>query len=167
MLSNSEFSELIEDMSSEDLFLRASTLQVLRDSPSADERVVPYLESLLDDKTPTLIGIPFIYAEIRWLAAHALAAERAALGINQPVELQNVVGPIYTKHIIEAQQLANIDLRGGVEGMLESFAIVRDMGYLPRIDLNLWPFDEYPPSAQLFSVNGMQHKSPQPELVPA
>jgi len=167
MLSNSEFSELIEDMSSEDLFLRASTLQVLRDYPSADERVLPYLESLLNDKTPCLVGIPFLYAEIRWLAAHALAAERAALGINQPVQLQNVVGPIYTKHIIEAQHLANIDGRGGLDGVLESFAIVRDMGYLPRIDLNLPSSYAHPPTTEMISVNGTQQMSRQAELVPA
>ncbi|MGB0384029.1 MAG: hypothetical protein ACPGWR_04315 [Ardenticatenaceae bacterium] len=171
MLTDQDFNELIEDMNSEDLSLRAATLKVLREYPSADQRVLPYLERLLHDKTPCLAGIPYIYAEIRLLAAHALAVERAALGINQPIPLKNMVRPVYTGDIVAAERLANIKARGCVEGMLESFAIVRDLGYLPRYDLDLWPFDRYPhpPSAQAqaFSVNGMQQKSREPELVPA
>ncbi|MGB0387308.1 MAG: hypothetical protein ACPGWR_21015 [Ardenticatenaceae bacterium] len=171
MLSNLEFSELISDMSSDDLLLRAATLEVLGDyaERSADERVLPYLERLLDDKTPCLIGIPFIYAEIRWLAAHALAAQRAALGINEPVQLSNVVKPIDSKGYSQAKRAANIRNRGGLEGVLENIALLRDMGYLPLIDLYLSPFDEYPhpPTSQIISVNGMQQKSRQLELVPA
>ena len=169
MLTNEEFRETVKHLMGDDLFLRVAALENLRDDPSADERMLPYLERLLEDKTPCLVAIPFLYAEIRWLAAHALAAERAALGINQPVQLQNVVGPIYTGDIIAAEQLANINGQGGLEGVLESFAIVRDMGYLPRIDLDLWPFDEYahPTTTEMISVNGTQQMSRQPELVPA
>ena len=71
-----------------------------------------------------------------------MAAERAALGINEPVGVQNVVKPINTAGITYAEEAANVEFKGGVEGVLENLAILRDMGYLPRIDLNLWPFSE-------------------------
>jgi len=83
------------------------------------------------------------------------------------IPLKNMVRPVYTGEIIAAEQLANINGRGGVEGVLESFAIVRDMGYLPRYELDLWPFDRYPPTPEMISVNGTQQMSRQPELVPA
>ena len=169
MLTNEEFRGTVEHLTGDDLFLRVAALEFLRDyaERTADERILPYLERFLDDKTPCLVAIPFIYAEIRWLAAHALAAQRAALDVKESVQLSNVVKPIDSKGYSQARSAANIRGRGGLEGVLEKIALLRDMGYLPRTDLNLWPFDEYPPNAQVVSVNGTQQKSPQPELVPA
>ncbi|MGB0383385.1 MAG: hypothetical protein ACPGWR_01055 [Ardenticatenaceae bacterium] len=137
MLTNQEFREFVEDITSQDLSIRVATLKVFWDYPSADERVLPYLERLLNDKTPCLLGHPYIFGEIRWLAAHALAAERAALGIQKPVCLRNVVDPVDTADIIHAEQLANIDGRAGVEGLAESLAILRDMGYLQIYNMHL------------------------------
>jgi len=169
MLTNQDFTELAEDLRSEELSLRVATLKAFRKLPSGDARILPHLEPLLQDKTPCILGYPYIFGEVRWLAAHALAAERAALGMNQPVRVQNVVKPINTAGITYAEEAANVEFKGGVEGVLENLAILRDMGYLPLIDLDFLPFDKYPhpPRTQLFSVNGTQQISRQPELVPA
>lgn len=139
MLTNEEFTTFVEDMTKGDLSLRVAGLKVLWKRPSADERVLPYLEPLLHDKTPCLLGIPYIFGEVRWLAAHALAAERKRQGIRQVVRLKNVVKPIDTAGIMRAEYAANIEGQGDIEGLLESLAILRDMGYLPVYDLYLPP----------------------------
>ena len=137
MLTNQEFNEFVEDITSQDLSIRVATLRVFWDYPSADERVLPYLERLLNDKTPCLLGHPYIFGEIRWLAAHALATQRAILGIQTPIHLPDVVDPVDTADIIHAERLAHIDGGAGVEGLLKSFAILRDREYLPLYDLHL------------------------------
>lgn len=139
MLSKQEFTEFVEDINSEDLSLVVATLNDLRDYPSADRRVLPYLERLLEDKRPCLLAIPYIFGEIRWLAAKALLAEREALGIGEPVRVLNVVQPIDMKGYAKARRAANISIQGGVEGVCENLAMLRDMGYLPMYDLILWP----------------------------
>ena len=137
--NDQEFTEFVEDINSGDSSLIVATLEDLRDYPSADERVLPYLERLLDDKTPCLLAIPYIFGEIRWLAAKALLAEREALGIREPVRVQNVVRPIDTRGVMRAANAANIEIRGEVEGVLETLAIARDMGHVPMSDLILYP----------------------------
>jgi hypothetical protein len=69
MLTNQEFTELVEDLTSQEPDWRAITLRVLLKMPAADERVLPYLEQLLHDKRACLLGIPYIFGEVRWLAA--------------------------------------------------------------------------------------------------
>ena len=58
MLTNQEFNEFVEDITSQDLSIRVATLRVFWDYPSADERVEATLEGLLNDKTPCLLGHP-------------------------------------------------------------------------------------------------------------
>lgn len=157
MLTNQEFAEFVEDITSGNLSLIVATLEDLRDYPSADERVLPYLERLQYNKTPCILGIPLIFGEVRWLAAHALAAERAKLGIRKPIYLRNVVKPINTAGITYAEEAANIEFKGGVEGVLENLAILRDKGYLPLYDLYLPP----PP------LDEQQHLREQKVLAPA
>ena len=137
MLTQEDFTEFVADMTGEDASLRAAGLQVLWECPSADRRVLPYLSRLLYDKTPCLLGIPYRFGEVRWLAAHALAAERAALGIQKPVKLRQVVTPLDTGGIVRAEYAAGIEARGGVDGLLINFGILNEMGYLPLYDLNL------------------------------
>ncbi len=139
MLTHQEFTEFVKDITSGDLSLIIVTLEDLWRFPAADERVLPYLEQLLHDKSACLLGIPYIFGEVRWLAAKVLASERAALGINRLVYVPNVVRPVDTMEILAAEHDANIKGRGGVEGLIESLALLRDMGYLPRIDLYLSP----------------------------
>lgn len=139
MMTDQEFGEFVQDMMNGDITLRAASLRALWKRPSGDERFLPYLEQLLHDKTPCVLGFPYVFGEIRWLAAHALAAEQEVLGITKPVRLQNVVKPIYTAGISQAEQAAGVEFKWGVEGVLENLAILRDMDYLPMYDLNLSP----------------------------
>jgi len=139
MLTEQELTEFVEDVNSERASNRASMLRALLNFRLADERVLPYLEQLIHDKSPCILGFPYMFGEVRWLAARALAKERAALGINKPVRLRNVVKPIDTAGIMKAEDAANLDGEGDVEGLLKSLGILRDMGYLPTYDLILRP----------------------------
>lgn len=56
MLTDQEFTELLEDMNSGEVSLLAAALKDLWRYPSADERVLPYLEERLQDKTPCVLG---------------------------------------------------------------------------------------------------------------
>ena len=137
MLTSEEFPEIIEDLTGDDTAMKSALLKVLWERPSADARILPYLSRLLYDKSPCLLSIPSLFGEIRWLAAHALAAERAALGIQKPVCLRQIVQPLETGDIVRAEYAAGIEARGGVDGLLHNFGILNDMGYLPLYDLNL------------------------------
>lgn len=139
MLTNEELTATIQDLTGQNTSLRAIALKDLWKYPSADKRILPYLEDLLDDETPCLIAIPFVYAEMRWLAAHALLSERESLGINQPVRLSRVLKPLDSRTYGEARNRANLIGRGGSEGILEKIAILRDRGYLTMMELTLSP----------------------------
>lgn len=166
MLTNEDLMEFVADLRGDDVSSRAIALDTLWQLPSGDARILPYLEHLLHDKTLCLLGIPYIYGEIRWLAAHALVAERSKLAIGEPVELRNVVRPIDGKGFSRARKAANLARgRGGVMGVLESLAILRDMGHLAVYDLSLEPKVE---SVSFEMASTMRHeKLGQLALVPA
>lgn len=139
MLTDTELQELVEDLHSQDLSLRVAALKDLWQYPSGDARILPYLEALLEDKTLCIIMLPYQYGEIRWLAAHALAAERTALGIQEPVKLLGVIRPLDTQEFVAVSQAAGVEYSGGVEGVLATLAILRGRDQLPLDDLKLMP----------------------------
>jgi SNF2 family DNA or RNA helicase len=168
MLNDKEIQELIEDLSSPDVSIRVATLKTLCQDPSQDERVLPYLESLLGDTTPCIVMLPYRFGEIRWLAAKALVAERAALEYSEPVRLHNVVKPFDTEEARVLAASAGIKSRGGVEGVLETLTILREMGKLPLYDLDMVPNvknKQHNTIANLTSSNGAKSEevTPQPQ----
>lgn len=139
MLTDTELQELVDDLHSQDLSLRVAALKDLWQYPSQDARVLPYLEALLEDKTFCIVILPYQYGEIRWLAAHALAAERSVLGIQEPVKLVDVIRPLDTQEFVAISQSGGVEYSGGVEGVLATLAILRSRNRLPLDDLNLIP----------------------------
>lgn len=139
MLNDNEFQELVEDLSSTDVFIRVATLKTLCQEPSEDERVLPHIEALLNDTTPCIVMLPYRFGEIRWLAAKALVAERAALGHREPVRLLAVVQPLNTEEFASLASAAGVKSRGGVDGVLEALTTLREMGRLPLYDLEFVP----------------------------
>ena len=137
MLSDYELDEMIEDLRSHKTSIRVATLECLRQDPSKDRRVLPHLEDLLEDRTPSIVMLPYRFGEIRWLAAHALAAERAALGIKEPVRLQDVVRPLSTEEFVAIRNKVGIEVKGGIEGVLKSMRTLREIGKLPLYDLEI------------------------------
>lgn len=158
MLNDDDLRAVEASLADADPAERAAMLAVLRDNPTGDARLLPPIEALLADTTPCLMQVkPFVFCEVRWLAAHALAAERAARGIGVPVEIDGVVPPVAGDDIptVEPEAYAGGRRRAGVEGHLEAFALAREWGLLPRADLRLqWSvmpedrFDEFVRSLQ-------------------
>ncbi|BAY28162.1 helicase-like protein (plasmid) [Calothrix sp. NIES-2100] len=139
MLNDNEFQELVEDLSSTDVSIRVAALEILCQEPLEDERVLPHLEALLNDTTPCVVMLPYRFGEIRWLAAKALVAERAALGHSEPVRLHGVIQPFDTEEFTSLALAAGVKSGSGVDGVLKAFVILREMGRLPLYDLELVP----------------------------
>ncbi|MBI4854297.1 MAG: hypothetical protein HY819_21060 [Acidobacteria bacterium] len=136
MLTNEELTYFIGTLENNDVSEKAITLRTLIDSPCEDERIVPYLESLLNDRSPCLIGIPYHFGEIRWLAANALANERAILGIKEPVRLLKVAKPLSADEVAHAERVARLKINSsGVDGLVESFGELNRRGFLHLVDV--------------------------------
>ncbi|CCH32287.1 hypothetical protein ABZ816_33990 [Actinosynnema sp. NPDC047251] len=99
--------------------------------------MLPALEDLLGDDPPDLLAIPFLFGEVRWAAAQALAAERRASAVAEPVVLARVPLPLTSDGLSDLATDAGLPLRGGVEGKLASFVELRERGLLPLTDLRL------------------------------
>jgi hypothetical protein len=135
-----DFQAFVRAMETGELLERTSWLQVLTQDPSRDPRVLPYLEKLLEDQTPCLVMIPYMFGEVRWLAARARAVERAKLGLGELVRV-TVIDPLDTGELARLKQEAGIHGRGGVEGQLETLRRLAEMGKAPLIELELDPGD--------------------------
>jgi len=68
----------------------AITLRSLKQSSYPEERIIPYLKELLDNRAPCKTQIPYRYGEIRWLAAGALRRVYDALDIRETIVLRDV-----------------------------------------------------------------------------
>ena len=137
-LTEQDLRELLDSLSGEDVESCAITLKVLSSSPTGDERLLDAVRACLDDVRGCLIAIPYRYGEIRWLGAHALAAEYAARGMDRRVTVEAVM-PLETAALIDAAEAAGMSGRGGVTGMLQQFDRLNAMGLLPRTTLELGP----------------------------
>jgi hypothetical protein len=139
MLDEAEFQDFVNIITEGDSKKIATWIKVLIGYPSGDPRLLPYLEALLDNKTLCIISIPFTHGEIRYLAAHALADERAKQGIDLPVKV-TVIQPL------TAVQIGNLTREAGIESSLGEGVFTKlqkliDLKKAPTIDLNLNPTD--------------------------
>ena len=64
MLTEEDFTGVVQNLTSHDSSLRAIALENLWQVPSGDYRVIPYIKALLSDKTLCLLGIPYIFGEV-------------------------------------------------------------------------------------------------------
>ncbi len=116
---------------------REAALAVLWEYPSGDDALRACIEALLEDRTPVVVGMPYFFCELRWVAAHALSAERAAAGIAEPVRLQGIPRPLTGEMLWALLEKHGLPVRGGVQGALQGFSRLRDLGGLPVVDLEL------------------------------
>ena len=85
-----------------------------------------------------LLGIPYQYGEVRWLAAHALAAERrAAAGRAEPVVVADIPVPLGVEALAALAAEAGLPDGAGHEGLLAWFAELREQHRLPLITLEI------------------------------
>ncbi|MEU7532372.1 hypothetical protein AB0A74_42020 [Saccharothrix sp. NPDC042600] len=137
MLTDEELGEIVDILKASDAHRRTTMLGVLAKAPTGDPRVLPVVEELLADDTPDLISVPMLFGEIRWVAAHALAAERRAASVPTPVELEGIPQPLSSDELSALVDRSGLPRRAGVDGMLTSFAALRERGLLPVTTLRL------------------------------
>jgi hypothetical protein len=134
-MQESELEALIAALTSNDAEERATALRVGMQNPGGDLRLLPYLEALLEDRTPAVVSIPLLFGEVRWLAAQALLAERIANGDDTPIYVQAVVRPQTSDDLVRIAGEAGVQSSGGLAGSLELFGALNRRGYLPRYDI--------------------------------
>ncbi|MEU7532371.1 hypothetical protein AB0A74_42015 [Saccharothrix sp. NPDC042600] len=140
MLPGDEFEELLRDLRSPDAHTRTIALDLLVRKPTGDPRVLTAVEALLSDDTPDVLSVPYLFGEVRWAAAHALAAERSASGVHLAVELRDVPRPLSLTELSDAADAAAIATSptdNGLDALLQSFAALRERGLLPMTTLRL------------------------------
>jgi hypothetical protein len=111
---------------------RAISLQGISIDPSPDPRLLALCESLLSDRTIALLGLPFTFGEIRWLAADAVASLRRILGISAPVVIPDVFAPVSGGKAMGLLKAAGVEPKAGIEGTIEGLETLARMDRLPR-----------------------------------
>jgi protoheme ferro-lyase len=112
---------LIEWLESNDRKRLMISLHSISARPTGDERVIPYLEKLLEDRRVISSPPPhFRYMEIRFVAAMALAFELDTQERYQSFVLKNTFRPLQAGDISWLAKQANISRQGkSYEQLLE------------------------------------------------
>ena len=112
---------------------RTRMLQALEAEPIADPRLLATAEALLTDDTVCLLGIPYVFGEVRYVAAGAVAALRGALNQTEPVRILDVLVPLSADKLgLLAREAGLTDRKGGIEGQIDDLVRLRTMGVAPR-----------------------------------
>ena len=120
---------LLSRLSSPNPRERANVLRALATAPLADDRLLRPAEMLLTDETLTLFSIPYVFGEVRFLAADAVAALRRALHSSEEVRLLQVPVSLSSDKIGALAREAGLEYSmGGVEGSLEMLNRLREVG---------------------------------------
>ncbi|WP_218080573.1 hypothetical protein [Anthocerotibacter panamensis] len=123
-----------------------------------------FIEALLEDKSACIISIPYRYGEVRWLAAHALANVWAALGMMEPVRLQNILYPLDTTELCVIARGVDIEVKGN--RILDDFNTLNEMGKLPLCNLECDPVivaKIHQQRKEPILYNSVEPKGPSPE----
>ncbi|MBK7074914.1 MAG: hypothetical protein IPH44_21705 [Myxococcales bacterium] len=124
---------LLEQLASAEPRRRANALRALAEAPVAEQRLLSAAESMLADESLTILSIPYLFGEVRWHAAAAVAALRGALQVREHVHLLDVPGPLTTDKIDQLATQAGLGTgRGGIDGVLETLEQLRALGLIPR-----------------------------------
>jgi hypothetical protein len=142
MMNDDDFEFALECLTGHDVMDKVYWCQIHLERPGADPRVLPYLEPLLTDTTPCCIALPPHYAELRWMAAQAMASELNACGIRDNRVLEGLVLPLSERELIAAAMQAGIADpkwfetfdRDNLEACIPT---LRDAGLLTLVDYEL------------------------------
>jgi hypothetical protein len=111
---------LLEQLASAEPRRRANALRALAEAPVAEQRLLSAAESMLADESLTILSIPYLFGEVRWHAAAAVAALRGALQVREHVHLLDVPGPLTTDKIDQLATQAGRVGRGQHRWVLET-----------------------------------------------
>ena len=136
MWTDTDYHELVEDLSDASARQVAIAMETLLQEPSGDPRVIPLIEQYLDDTTVTLLWIPLTFGEVRWRAAEALSAEYAAQNLGRTVILADAVEPMTVDEIgllAERHGVASATRYAEPHGkIIAAYEALRDSGLIPR-----------------------------------
>ena len=122
---------------------RATSLRSISVSPVADRRLLEACEALLEDRTITVLSIPYSFGEVRWSAADAVLALREKLEIDEAVVLPDAFWPCSTTQIWDlvraAGLVSKLERLGGLEGDIRTLEELSAMALLPRRDITRKP----------------------------
>lgn len=130
----------VQELRSPDPRARANMLRNLLREPTLDRRVLEACEQLLDDKTITLLSIPFRFGEIRYVAAQAVLLLRHRMGNAEPVVVTGAVPPLSGNDIGRLATEAGIEDPGsGVEKYIALMEKLVAAGKAPAHDVYFNP----------------------------
>jgi hypothetical protein len=136
--SADQVSKLVAMLRSDQTGTRVAVLQTLLVSPWLEPPVVEAIEDLLGDRQVAVLSIPYSYGEIRYLAAEALAASRAAARrMADVVILDPGYRSLSPRRLSELVSAADPSVRR--LGSLEQYAWLRDHGRLEAKRLEFDP----------------------------
>jgi phage FluMu protein gp41 len=112
MATDDDIAFYLQQLDAGDTAVRALTLRDLAQHPTGDPQVIAAIEQLLTSEEPCLVEVPPLYAEVRLLAAAALAAE---IG---PVPMR-AVRPLTVAHLERLEQTSGISEAIGAADPIE------------------------------------------------
>src|SRR4051812_8429421 len=98
-MSDDDMGYRLAQLSSADPRARARMLQAIAAQPVGNKELLSVCEKLLDDREVCLLSIPYRFGEVRFVAAEAVAALRATLGIHEPVRVLDTFTPCTTDDV--------------------------------------------------------------------
>lgn len=137
MYTDAELVETVKSLQHADPKERAAMLKALWAWPARDKRLWPHLEALLQDTSPCMFGTPPRFAEIRWLAAQALAADYRASSLQRTIRLRQVVVPLTAEELLRAAHEAGLVVTDAQDSILAAFATLQRTGKLKVADLEV------------------------------
>ncbi len=139
MLEENDLESLVQALQNDDNNKVATALCVLIERPTADVRLLPHLEALLSRRLACIVARPFTFGELRLLAARALAEERGASGIFEPVHIEEAAQPLRTTDIELLSEEVGLKTKGGVVGTLDAYDRLNALKKIPRKEVNYDP----------------------------
>lgn len=136
--SADQVTRLVAMLRSDQVGQRVAVLRTLLVSPRLEPPVVEAIEHLLGDHQVAILSIPYSYGEVRYLAAEALAAARAAAKrMADVVILDPGYRSLSSRRLSELVGAADPSVRR--LGSLEQYAWLRDHGRLEAKRLEFDP----------------------------
>ena len=147
MLTEQEYQEIIEGMNNPCPERRASMLQIIAQAPTGDPRMIPHLERCLEDRTVTVLSLPYLYGELRWHAAQALAFELEAIGKPRTIVIDDLPEMLNTDAIGALVRQYLPEHRWGPlddpnQELISVYETLRDMGALRICKVAFEPYPD-------------------------
>lgn len=142
MNTEESFEKYVDEIEQAELRDVGFNLMLIERWPTGDPRMLAYLDGYLEDTRPTMITFaPEYYAEVRYAAGRALAAERGVQGIKEGVLVPASVIPLKSGDMVNIAQKAQLDfiydpLKLLTLLMEKELAPRRHHGFSPRIPPN-------------------------------